>query len=414
MRRVLPLILLALTSCAQRDGTKAPEIRWYRGNLHTHTLWSDGDDFPDMVVDWYREAGYDFLALSDHNVLSEGERWVDVDQKLRPAFDKYVDHLGPNAVDTVAVAGTTRVRLKTLAELRAAFEEPDRFILIQSEEITESVDKLPVHLNATNVKEFIPPQGGSTVVEVMQRNIDAVLAQRERTHQAMFPHINHPNFGWGITVEDILAVEGEKFFEIYNGHPLVHNLGDADHSSVEDMWDVILATRLSTGGEPMYGLAVDDAHHYHGMDRSLANPGRGWVMVGADTLTPEGIVDAMEAGRFYASTGVVLRDVRRLPDRLEIEIQAGGRRELQDGVRRILRRHDQRHAVGRRRALFCGRDASVVRLERRRAVRSSARHFIQAQDESESRQRGRDGMDPAGGPFRHPQVILKRGRASIL
>ncbi|MGA7305967.1 MAG: hypothetical protein WBW88_13895 [Rhodothermales bacterium] len=321
MRRVLPLILLALTSCAQRDGTKAPEIRWYRGNLHTHTLWSDGDDFPDMVVDWYREAGYDFLALSDHNVLSEGERWVDVDQKLRPAFDKYVDHLGPNAVDTVAVAGTTRVRLKTLAELRAAFEEPDRFILIQSEEITESVDKLPVHLNATNVKEFIPPQGGSTVVEVMQRNIDAVLAQRERTHQAMFPHINHPNFGWGITVEDILAVEGEKFFEIYNGHPLVHNLGDADHSSVEDMWDVILATRLSTGGEPMYGLAVDDAHHYHGMDRSLANPGRGWVMVGADTLTPEGIVDAMEAGRFYASTGVVLRDVRRLPDRLEIDIQ---------------------------------------------------------------------------------------------
>jgi hypothetical protein len=57
------------------------------------------------------------------------------------------------------------------------------------------------------------------------------------------------------------------------------------------------------------------------MDRSLANPGRGWVMVRADTLTPEGIVDAMEAGRFYASTGVVLRDVRRLPDRLEIEIK---------------------------------------------------------------------------------------------
>lgn len=321
MRRVLTLILLALTSCAQRDGTETPEIRWYRGNLHTHTLWSDGDDFPDMVVDWYREAGYDFLALSDHNVLSEGERWVDVDQKLRPAFDKYVYHLGPDAVDTVAVAGTTRVRLKTLDELRAAFEEPDRFILIPSEEITDKVDKVPIHINATNIKELIPPRGGSTVVEVMQRNIDAVLEQRERTHQAMFPHINHPNYVWAITADDILAVEGERFFEIYNGHPLVHNLGDADHSSVEDMWDVILATRLSTGGEPMYGLAVDDAHHYHGMDRSLANPGRGWIMVRADTLTPEAIIDAMEAGRFYASTGVVLRDVRRLPDRLEIEIK---------------------------------------------------------------------------------------------
>ena len=71
----------------------------------------------------------------------------------------------------------------------------------------------------------------------------------------------------------------------------------------------------------MYGLAVDDAHHYHGMDRSLANPGRGWIMVKADTLTPGAVIEAMEAGEFYASTGVILRDVRRTPDRLEVSIK---------------------------------------------------------------------------------------------
>lgn len=321
MTRVLPLIVLALASCAPQDETETPDVRWYRGNLHTHTLWSDGDDFPDMVVDWYRDHGYDFLALSDHNVLSRGERWVDVDDSLRPVLDRYIARLGADRVDTMVVADTTRVRLKTLDELRSAFEQPGRFILIQSEEITDRAGDLPVHVNATNVQDLIAPQGGSTVVEVLQRNIDAVIRQRERTHRAMFPHINHPNYGWAITADDILAVTGERFFEIYNGHPLVHNLGDENHSAVEDMWDVILAARLSTGRDPIYGLAVDDAHHYQNMDRTLANPGRGWVMVRADTLTPESIVDAMEAGAFYASTGVTLRDVRRLSNRLEVEIE---------------------------------------------------------------------------------------------
>ena len=51
------------------------ELQWYKGNIHTHTFWSDGDDFPEMVVDWYKNHGYDFLVLSDHNILSRGEKW---------------------------------------------------------------------------------------------------------------------------------------------------------------------------------------------------------------------------------------------------------------------------------------------------------------------------------------------------
>lgn len=39
--------------------------------MHTHTFWSDGDDFPEMVAEWYRKRGYHFLALSDHNVLAQ-------------------------------------------------------------------------------------------------------------------------------------------------------------------------------------------------------------------------------------------------------------------------------------------------------------------------------------------------------
>ena len=40
MKLIAPLIVLVLASCATKDGSKTPEVRWYRGNLHTHTFWS--------------------------------------------------------------------------------------------------------------------------------------------------------------------------------------------------------------------------------------------------------------------------------------------------------------------------------------------------------------------------------------
>ncbi|MBS0266423.1 MAG: PHP domain-containing protein, partial [Planctomycetes bacterium] len=48
-------------------------FHWYKGNLHTHTLWSDGDDYPEMVALWYKDNGYDFLAFTDHNTLLRKE-----------------------------------------------------------------------------------------------------------------------------------------------------------------------------------------------------------------------------------------------------------------------------------------------------------------------------------------------------
>ena len=47
-----------------------PNGRWFKGNLHTHTLNSDGDSLPDEVVRWYRAHGYQFLVLTDHNFLT--------------------------------------------------------------------------------------------------------------------------------------------------------------------------------------------------------------------------------------------------------------------------------------------------------------------------------------------------------
>ena len=316
---VLAVAAVALASC----GGESRDLRWWKGNLHTHSLWSDGDDYPEVVVDWYKSRGYHFVALSDHNVLAEGERWIDVASSAggTVAFTDYLDRFGTDWVEGRQQNGRTVARLKTLEEYRVLFDEPGQFLIIQSEEITDGFESKPIHVNATNVAELIEPQGGGSVREVMQNNVDAVLDQRRRTGQAMFPHINHPNYGWAVKVEDLIALEGERFFEVYNGHPAVNNYGDEDRPSTERMWDILLAQRLSGGGEMMYGIAVDDAHHYRALDSAHANPGRGWVMVQAARLTPDGLIAAMEAGDFYGSSGVMLSDVRVADGGITIDIQ---------------------------------------------------------------------------------------------
>ncbi len=299
------LLNCTIATLAARAGEETGP-RWWKGNLHTHTFWSDGDDFPEMVVQWYREHGCHFLALSDHNALSQGQRWMVVTDARRAAFDKYLARFGDGWVETRQNdKGETEVRLKPLTEYRCLFEQPGRFLLIQSEEISEKA-----HLNGINLIEAIPPQGSETMAELLQNNIDAVLAQQQKTGQTMLVHVNHPNFQWALTAEDMIGLQGFRFFEVYNAHGYVNNDGDEQRASTERIWDILLARRSAeSGSDIVYGVATDDAHSYHTFDPRAANPGQAWVVVRAARLTPESIIVAMNVGDFYCSTGVTLKDV---------------------------------------------------------------------------------------------------------
>lgn len=286
------------------------KYRWYRGNLHTHTLWSDGNDYPEMVALWYKDHGYDFLCFTDHNTLLDKERWIDV-LKSRGELDAY-EKLKARFTEgwieeKISEEGRLQVRLKKHDEIAAKLSEPGNFLLIQGQEISDKLDKYPVHLNATNLRERIEPRHGDNVYEVMQRNVDAVLEQRRRSLRPMLVHLNHPNFGWGITAEDLMRVRGENFFEVYNGHPTVYNAGDSYHASTDRIWDIILTRRLTELDLPlMFGLATDDGHDYHHIPDRTSNPGRGWIYVLSRDLTPAALIDSMEKGWFYASSGVQL------------------------------------------------------------------------------------------------------------
>lgn len=320
------VLLLAFAGCATQPGpsSESGSARWWKGNLHTHSLWSDGDDYPEMIARWYRDQGYHFLSVTDHNTLQAGERWHTLTNHrgTGAVLEKYRAAWGDDWIQRRVHKGAEQVRLRPLDEYRARVEQPGRFLLISSEEITDRHIKDPLHLNAHNLRHEIKAQGGSNTLDVLQRNVDAVLAQRRATGQPMFPHINHPNYGWAITAEELMQVRGEQFFEIYNGHPAVYNEGDAGHPSTERMWDIALTWRLAfLGLGPLYGLAVDDGHNYHTNSVKLSNAGRGWVHVRSRSLDPASLIAALEAGDFYASSGVPLRDVRRSPDRLTVEVE---------------------------------------------------------------------------------------------
>lgn len=271
MRRTTIAIALAVMVGGSGSAQESA-LRWYKGNTHTHTLNSDGDSTPDQVVRWYREHGYQFLVLTDHNFVT-------------------------------SVDG-----------LNALHGADEQFLVIPGEEVTDRFGEKSIHVNGLNLAKLVEPQGGTSVADTIQRDVDAIVKERG------VPHVNHPNFGWAITVEDLKQIRNYKLLEIYNGHPLVNNDGGGGRPSVEAVWDVLLSS-----GIRVYGIAVDDAHHFkRPEDREASRPGRGWVVVRAGSLSAPALLAAMERGDFYASTGVELKDIRVSAAELTIEVRLRG------------------------------------------------------------------------------------------
>ncbi|MEJ2113805.1 MAG: histidinol-phosphatase [Flavobacteriaceae bacterium] len=275
--------------------------KWYKGNLHTHSYWSDGDEFPEVIMEWYKKNDYQFIALSDHNILAEGDYWIEIpnDSIYQRAFKSYLEKYGTDWVDfKIDSLNNKIVKLTAYKDYKELFEEDETFLIIQSEEITDHFDNKPIHMNATNIQKKIEPQSGTSVLNV----------------------INHPNFAYSISLEDMIALRNERFFEVYNGHPQVHNSGDSIHMSTERMWDLINISYIKNNKPLMYGIASDDSHHYHRKASKWSNAGRGWIMVRADSLNPKALIEAMEQGDFYASTGVELKEVVFENNMLNVEV----------------------------------------------------------------------------------------------
>jgi predicted metal-dependent phosphoesterase TrpH len=130
--------------------------RWYRGNVHCHTTQSDGDLAPADVILKYKSLGYNFLAVTDHDLLTK-------------------------------VTGSL----------------PSNFLLLPGEEIQATRD-----VGAVNIKSVIKPTPTFTI----QMAVDAINAQNG---MAIY---NHPlaNQVDKVTLQELLQINNYQFIEIYN------------------------------------------------------------------------------------------------------------------------------------------------------------------------------------------------------
>ena len=247
---------------------------WYRGNIHTHTTESDGDAEPEIVAAWYKDHGYDFLVLSDHNHLTLLDYGSQNDGSVAP-------------------------------------------LMIPGEEVTVRMKDsgTDVHINAIGIDRVVEPTDTGDIATTLQANISTV---REAGGIAC---INHPSWKWSFDHEPIIKTRGASLMEVFNAATSCNNypIPIPGFLSPSQIWDNVLSA-----GVPIFGVASDDSHHYHDFSPEMDNPGRGWVMVEAEALDSEAVVDAMATGRFYSSTGVFLSGLTQTADEISLKIRGKG------------------------------------------------------------------------------------------
>jgi hypothetical protein len=243
---------------------------WFKGNLHTHTTKSDGDETPEKVCEWFEKHEYDFLVLSDHNHLT--------------------------LIDYESTGNST---LK----------------MIPGEEVTAfaSSNMAPVHIGAIGISKLVKPVVCEDVISTLQINIDEIL------EAGGIACINHPNFKWAFDHREMIETEGAALFEVYNASRGCNNLGGDGKFSTSDMWDHMLTQK-----KVIYGAATDDSHDYRDFAPDKHNPGRGWVVVRSESGNQDSLIENMRNGNFYSSSGVSLDDLESSDHHIEFSISQIG------------------------------------------------------------------------------------------
>lgn len=237
-------------------------LKWYKGNTHTHSSNSAGaDSTPHELARWYRENGYQFVFITDH--------------------DHYLTDPEP---------------------VNALVGRRDWFLVLPGQEVGVSLKREGQSAGALHINSLFATQE----IGHMQGEFTLTQAIAPVLEQGALLQINHPVYNWSLNPSDLDALPDGALIEVWNGLDASNNLGGDDGAgdvkpSAEGYWDYLLSR-----GKIVWGSATDDVHVLKGKN---ATPGRAWIVVRAAELTPAALRAAIETGNFYASNGVSLTDI---------------------------------------------------------------------------------------------------------
>lgn len=245
--------------------------RYFKANLHAHSTITDGKMSPQEVKAAYREKGYSILCLTDHNVVA--------------------DHSDMNEPDFLMLTGVEINTNQTgfhhrmpAYHLNLIAKEPHR--LWQPFRKVDPLEAAKPHVE----KAEIAYMSNAYDVEA----VNAAIAEANR--QGFLVTYNHP--GWSLQgYHDYAPLKGLWGMEICNYGSMLTGYGDRENGMVY--------REFLNLGNRMVPLATDDCHKPNGI-------GGAWVMVGAEKLEYASVIQALERGDLYASTG---------PDILELSLE---------------------------------------------------------------------------------------------
>jgi len=269
-----------------------PEV-WLRGSTHVHARPSGDSQTPIAdVIRWYEAHGYDFIALTDHNQVSEVDPWEDtVDTPV----------LRDPSAGLIVLAGVELTH--NPSGCRPAGDPSGRC-------------RIHVNLIGVTARPHAKLTGW-----IARNTTDRIAKYQGAIDEAKqlggIAQLDHPQWFWGMTPDVLVEVarRGIVLYEVANVQFAKWNAGDKGHLSTEALWDAALGR-----GATLWGVASDDAHDYYER-RGKYPAGGGYVMVKA-RRDPQAILDALATGRFYASTGVTLERAEVERGELVVEIAA--------------------------------------------------------------------------------------------
>ena len=229
----------------------------FKASLHTHTTLSDGSKTPEEMKAFYKEHGYNILAITDHGKLIDHSALDDEDFIMITAVEFWVGGGGLKLADT---------------DIDRAME----FNLFAKDQHNTSLEPF---------KEM--PKTYS--YEYMQFVIDTA------NKNGFLVCLNHPGCSF-INTEFARRFDGVFAMEVYNRDAILCGVTEGGTPMYNEML---------RHGKPWCCIASDDAHGFP----SNAVPARGFVMISADELKYDKIMAALEAGNFYASSGPVIEEL---------------------------------------------------------------------------------------------------------
>ena len=235
------------------SGIRSEGGKLLKGALHVHTTRSDGKGTPEEVIRLHHANRYDFMALTDHNIINHINHCPDVPMTMLSGVERDFSLPGrradrPHCVHIVGLG-------------------------------------VPHDPAAPAQDERLPHAGRGDSCADAQGMIDQLHSWHMKTIYA------HPEWS-GTTYRDFGVLKGNFAMEIWNTGCAMENDMDAN----APYWD----EALDDDREPIWGVATDDGH-------PMEQHCKGWVMVNAANDAAS-ILDALEQGAFYASCGPEIHD----------------------------------------------------------------------------------------------------------